>query len=361
MRPEAQHAWEDTFAADDVGRPRPPRFHRLVMLDVVRTPSPVDAAQLERALCRLEDRHPHGPDGLLMLLGWGPGYFARHTEITAPVSAPVALARGEHAALQDIDACLHLACDDEDRLDDMVAALVKPHAPSLGDPLRVREVRTGCVGAGLAARVAGTAVPLGSPLLLGFHSGLRRNQATEAEITIADGPLAGGTTMHVSRINLDLDRWYAQDAARRAALMYAPTVTPLQAALFADDATADFQRLPATARRHGIVGHAQAAARARLDGRPRINRRDFVTFDNGIPGTHFVSLQRSLEDFNATRAVMNAADAAQHHRAVGSRANNGINAFMEVVSRATFAVPPRGRRAYPGRGFGATGRASQEA
>src|SRR6185437_544894 len=125
--------------------------------------------------------------------------------------------------------------------------------------------------------------------------------------------------------------------------------------------TADFERLPATARRHGMVGHAQAAARARLDGRPRINRRDFVTFDDGITGTHFVSLQRSLEDFNATRAVMNAADAARHHPAVGSRTNNGINAFMEVLSRATFAVPPRGRRAYPGRGFVSTGHVPQAA
>jgi len=242
-----------------------------------------------------------------------------------------------------------------------VTALADAPASCLGDPLRVREVRTGGVGAGVATRIAGAPVPMGSPLLLGFHSGLRGNQATETEITIADGLLAGGTTMHVSRINLDVDRWYELDAVRRAGLMYAPTVMPLQAALFTDDATADFQRLPATARRHGIVGHAQAAARARLDGRPRINRRDFVTFDDGIAGTHFVSLQRSLEDFNATRAVMNAADAARHHPAIGSRTNNGINAFMEVVSRATFAVPPRSRRAYPGRGFVSTGHVPQAA
>jgi hypothetical protein len=130
--------------------------------------------------------------------------------------------------------------------------------------------------------------------------------------------------------------------------MYAPTVTPRDAALFAQDAPSDFDRMPQTARRHGLVGHAQTAARARRSGRPRINRRDFVTFDDGIPGTHFVSLQRDLEDFNATRAVMNAADARRHHAAVGLRSNNGINAFMEVMSRATFAVPPRLRRAYPG-------------
>jgi hypothetical protein len=360
-RPEAQHAWEDTYASDALGRPLPPRFHRLLLFDVSRAPAPADAARLEDALRRLEERHPRGPDGLLMLLGWGPGYFSRHGDTAAPVSRPVALARGERAALQDIDVCLHLASDDEDRLDDAVAALLWRDESRLGHPLRAREVRTGIVGAGLPARVAGPPVPADAPLLLGFHSGLRRNQATESEITIPAGPLAGGTTMHVSRIILDLEAWYELAEERRAALMYAPTVTPAQAAVLSDDAPADFDRLPATARRHGVVGHAQAAARARRDGRPRINRRDFVTFDDGIPGTHFVSLQRRLEDFNATRAVMNGADGPQHHPHIGLRANNGINAFMEVVSRATFAVPPRAQRAYPGRRFTRADRGLQAA
>ena len=60
----------------------------------------------------------------------------------------------------------------------------------------------------------------------------------------------------------------------------------------------------------------------------------------------------------------NAADGPHHHRDVGLRANNGINAFMQVVSRATFAVPQRAQRAYPGQGFswaGHAGHASQVA
>jgi hypothetical protein len=164
-RPEAQHAWEDTFSTDALGRPSPPRFHRLVMFDVTQTPAPADAARLEWALRRLEDRHPRGPNGCSCC--WGGGLDVSHAT----------------------------------------------------------------------------------------HSGLRRNQATEAEITIPAGPYAGGTTMHVSRIVLDVAAWY-QEEARRAALMYAPTVTPAQAAQFSDDAPADFDRLPATARRHGVIGHA---------------------------------------------------------------------------------------------------------
>lgn len=37
-RPAAQHAWEDTFRADEAGRALPPRHHRLLMLDVVGSP-----------------------------------------------------------------------------------------------------------------------------------------------------------------------------------------------------------------------------------------------------------------------------------------------------------------------------------
>lgn len=45
---------------------------------------------------------------------------------------------------------------------------------------------------------------------------------------------------------------------------------------------------------------------------------------------------------------MNAADAHVHHDGIGARRHNGINAFMDVRSRATFGVPPRATRAYPG-------------
>jgi hypothetical protein len=173
--------------------------------------------------------------------------------------------------------------------------------------------------------------------------------ASEERVTIADGPLAGGTTMHVSRIALDLEAWYAEDEETRAGLMFSPAISGRDAEALVDDAPSDADRLPELAVGHGLVGHAQVAGRARLNGEPRINRRDFASLDDGLPGTHFVSLQRSLEDFNATRAVMNAADARRHHAAIGARDNNGINAFIDVRSRATFAVPPREHRAYPHR------------
>jgi hypothetical protein len=337
--PDAQHAWEATFRVDPLGRPVGPRFHRLLMIDVHGTPTSPDVKRLEGALRTLERRFPRGPAGLLTCLGWGASWFERHTALDSPIARPLPMAAWEDPLLEEIDACLHLASDDEHRLIEITQALLGPGPLDQRKRLRLREVRSGFAGAGLPAeRLPGRGVPAEAPLLLGFHSGLRGNQASEERITIPAGPLAGGTTMHVSRIAIDLEAWYAQDA---------PTTTAHEAAALTQDAPSDAGRLPALAARHATVGHAQAAGRARLYGRARINRRDFATFDDGVPGTHFVSLQRTLEDFNATRATMNAADARTHNPKIGPQHNNGINAFIDVRSRATFAVPRRRHRAYP--------------
>ncbi len=75
---------------------------------------------------------------------------------------------------------------------------------------------------------------------MGFKSSLRRNQATEEYVTIAEGPFAGGTTMQVSYMRLRLDSWYGQlDERERVALMYAPQVTPEQVSRFTTDAASD--------------------------------------------------------------------------------------------------------------------------
>jgi hypothetical protein len=348
--PDAQHAWEATFRADARGRPVAPRFHRLLMLDVRGTPTASDAERLETALLALEQRFEHGPAGLLTCLGWGAAWFETHTSLPSPIARPLQMAAWEDPVLEDIHACLHLASDHEARLARVTEALFGPGPLDQRPRLSLRETRSGFVGQGLVAeRVTAARIPTDAPLLLGFHSGLRGNQASERDITIADGALAGGTTMQVSRISVDVERWYAHDIEHRAALMYSPTTSAHDTEALVDDAPSQADRLPAQAARHGIVGHAQAAGRARLHGRPRINRRDFATLDDGRPGTHFVSLQHSIEDFNATRAVMNAADARTHHPGIGTRHHNGINAFIEVTSRATFAVPRRAIRAYPHR------------
>jgi hypothetical protein len=358
--PARQHAWDATLARDRDGNPRPPRFHRLLLFDVARAPGPADVRRLEGALRGLERRHAWGPGGLLFLVAWGPAYFERTLGVPSPVPRPRPLSSFEAPALDDYGCCVHLASDDEERLRRLDGALrgegtLPGGERGVGDALRWRETRTGFVGVGLpAARQdvsgipPGRPVPSGAPLFMGFRSGLRRNQAGEDEVTIGAGRLAGGTTMHVSRIRLRLDSWYGLlDERQRVARMYAPQVSPAQAARFTDDAPSQPEPLAEAAVRYGVVGHAQAAAQARRAGRPRLLRRDFDSTDGGEAGVHFVSLQRSVADFVATRLAMNAARAPYLNPGITQEVNNGINEWIEVVRRANFLIPRREERAYP--------------
>lgn len=347
-RPAGQHEWEATFGLDERGRPVPPSRHLLILVDVIGNPGPAATRHLESALSTVEDRYAHGRDGLLSTVGWGPRWWDRHTDHPGLIGVAARMSRWEDPVIDTADAVFHLASDHQDILDDAEESLFGDANSAQGEYLSVHEVRRGFVGAGLpTAILPELGIPATSPLLFGFHSVHRGNQAPEPNITIDRGPLAGGTTAHVSRIELDVVRWQQRDRDEQAALLYAPTVSASHAEGLVDDAPSDYERYEQTVREHGIVGHAQAAARARVDNVPVINRRDFATIDEGRPGTHFVSLQRELRDFNNTRAIMNGADGSSYHTSVGARRRNGINAFFDVTHRATFGIPARAERAYP--------------
>lgn len=373
--PAAQHAWDAVLRRDEHGNPLLPRHHRILLLDLARRPDRAGRARLEDALRRLERRHPCRPDGLLTLLAWGPAYFAAIGR-PSPVPEPTALTPDEAPEPETAACCLVLASDDEARLAAAERALVGDAGRdrdagdrdaggdgaregaggdngALAGVLRLRARRTGFAGAGLPARaqhagLAGTPRPIArdAPLFMGFKSGLRRNQATEEDVTIPSGPLAGGTTLHLSTLALELDSWYELSERDRVARMYAPQVTPAQAARFTDDAPAPAERLERTAARYGRVGHVQALATVRRDGRPRILRRDVNTVDDGGPGLYFLSLQRSIDDFVATRQAMSAAR-SRAAPGLDGVLNNGINEWMRVTRRGNFAVPPRHDRAFP--------------
>ncbi|HEY5317429.1 MAG TPA: hypothetical protein VIJ20_05580, partial [Solirubrobacteraceae bacterium] len=220
--PARQHAWTTTLTRDRDGNPIAPQFDRLLFYSLQGTPTPAHARALEAVLRALERAFPWGPHGLLFTAGWGPGYFEGGLDVASPIQRPQALSSFELPTLDDYDLCLHLACDDEDRLAAIEAALVRgERLPGIGGSLELgaglswRETRTGFAGAGLPARhqnvggiPPGHPVPPTSPLFMGFKSNLRKNQATEDYVTIADGPFAGGTTMQVSYMRLRLDSWY---------------------------------------------------------------------------------------------------------------------------------------------------------
>jgi len=360
--PERQHAWGATLRLDAGGDPVSPRHDRLLFFDVEGRPDEARARVLEASLRTLERRYPWGPSGLLFTAGWSPAYFERGLRVASPIPWAKGLSDFELPAIDDYHLCLHLACDDEERLAAVEGALVGgrplPGADghlSLAGSLRWRATRTGFVGAGLPAQhqesggiPAGRPVSSSAALFMGFKSGLRKNQATEDAVTIAEGPFAGGTTMHVSYMRLRLDGWYDQlNQRERVARMYAPQVTPAQAAAFTVDAASDPQLLGQAINRYGVIGHAQTSARARRNGKPLIIRRDFDTVDGGQAGLHFVALQRTIDDFVTTRTAMNASSAQLQNPAITDTVNNGINEFIFVLRRANYILPPRAQRSFP--------------
>jgi hypothetical protein len=363
--PARQHAWTAYLATDLQGNAIPPQFDRLLFFDVAGVPTPVYARLLEAALRTLERTFQWRPSGLLFTAGWGPAYFTDVLRVAPPIPAARALSDFEQPAIDDYHLCLHLASDDEARLAEVEAALTRGtpirYYTDAAEPLdisaalRWRETRTGFVGTGLPAErqdtggiPGGQPVPGEAPLFMGFKSALKRNQATEDDVTIADGPFAGGTTMHASYMRLRLDTWYAQlSQQERVARMYAPQVTQDQVSHFTTDAESDPALLGQAISRYGVVGHAQTSATARRKGRPIILRRDFDSTDGGEAGLHFVALQRTIEDFVATRTAMNASGAQLRNPAITGTVNNGINEFIFVTKRGNYLVPARAERSFP--------------
>ncbi len=360
--PASQHAWSETLARDAHGNPIAPRFDRLLFFDVNGAPTPGYARVLEASLRTLEQSDPWGPSGLLFTVGWSPDYFERRLGVGSPIPYAKALSDFELPAIDTYDCCLHLAGDDEQRLAEVEAALIHgAPLPGASGPLAIfsvlswRESRTGFTGAGLpAARQnvggipPGDPVPKNAPLFMGFKSNLKRNQASEEDVTITSGAFAGGTTMHVSYMRLRLDSWYGGLSYReRVGRMYAPQVTPKQVNDFTTDAESDPNLLGQAINRYGVVGHAQTSARARRNGKPLILRRDFDTADGGQAGLHFVAVQRTIEDFVTTRTAMNASSAQLQNPAITGTVNNGINEFIFVLKRANYILPPRLQRSFP--------------
>ncbi len=362
--PARQHAWGDYTAKDAYGNGTAPKYDRLMFFDVRGTPTPAHARLLESRL-RVLERHFHwSHTGLLFTVSWGPSYF-RLLGVRSPIPEATKLSSFEHPEIDNYDVCIHLACDDDARLDQVEAALVRGHklhgvngSLSLKPALTWRETRTGFTGVGIPARrqdvkgiPAGNPVPAGSPLFMGFKSGLRKNQASEDAVTIKDGPFAGGTTMHVSYMRETLGDWYRKLSEQdRRALMYSPeTDAAAEQRIIEDktDTSANTKQIASAIHTYGMVGHSQATAQARKHGSPLIIRRDFNTTDDGYAGLHFVAVQRTIEDFVVTRNAMNANGAHNINKKVTATKNNGINAFIKVRRRANYIMPSRADRSFP--------------
>ncbi|MFC6989488.1 hypothetical protein ACFQJD_13660 [Haloplanus sp. GCM10025708] len=358
--PVRQFAQNDHLPTDDAGNTVQPRFRRVLALRLDVDPSAEAARTVERAMRTVEAAYGWSARGLFHALGWGTAYFERVGALgRAPVTRPRVLSRTDDPELRAFDAVLVLASDVPSHLSAVDAAMFGSRSSlggvavddRLGDAFAVASRRTGFLGEGLPASHADTegvpdAIPADAPMFTGFFSDRRGTQATEDAVAIADGPFEDGTTMHVSRLDLDLDAWYALSESDRVARMFSPAVSSADVEGF-ENAVPFADRVREHAREYGVVGHHEKVAQTRRDGTPLLLRRDFNTLDGGVPGVHFVSLQRRLSHFRETRKAMNGWYVRDDHPRITDRENNGLLGFVTVRSRANFYVPPRDCRAFP--------------
>ncbi|MCU4741690.1 DUF7405 family protein [Natronoglomus mannanivorans] len=372
--PSRQHAWNDALSTDDDGNVQLPEHHVLLALSLVEDGAPTDADRetVETSLRTLERAYEWSNEGLVFTIGYTPAYFERVGSLateTVDLPAPTALTTREDPEPDDFDALLHLASDHAEVVLRAEEALFSDVADVNGVDVdadlssifeRVDDQRrTGFVGPGLPADHTDTSgvpeeVPEDAPFFMGFRSGFRANQATEDRVTITEGPFEGGTTQHVSSMDIQLETWFTQDSHRqRVSKMFSPEhvdedlVGEIGEQLSTSSGVTD-ERIEATAedaRTRGVVGHAQKAARAREDGHPLLLRRDFNTVDGDRPGLHFLSLQREIEEFVRVREAMTGSDLAGN--GVGGVFNNGILQYIFVNRRGNYLVPPRSLRALP--------------
>lgn len=371
--PDRQHAWKEYLGTDDAGNSLLSRHHVALLLDYDRdgTPTDADREQVTDALHSLERAYGWENDGLMFTLGYSPAYFERFDSGPTGVDLPepTALAPFEDPEFDTPDALLHLASDHSSVVLAAEEALKgeretvndREMAATFDGVFSVADRRTGFVGAGLPAENQDAdgipdsePVPEESPLFMGYKGRFDGNQATEDMVTIPDGPFAGGTTQHLSHISLQLQQWYEQDSEdQRVSKMFCPAhadedkVEGVGENLGTDSGVGECaEDVVENSRTEGVAGHAQKAARAREDGRPVILRRDFDSTDGGQAGLHFLSIQRSIDDFVATKSMMNGTDVADES-AVGQRVNNGILQYMRVERRGNYLLPPREHRALP--------------
>ncbi|QSG09408.1 Monomeric isocitrate dehydrogenase [Halapricum desulfuricans] len=378
--PSRQHAWNESLPTDDHGNVRTPYHHLLLYYDYdaettdagdATTPTEGDRETVENALRSLERAYEHSSDGLVFTIGYSRRYFDRYDDSlpeSVDLPRPEPLAPFEDPEPDELDAIVHLASDRPEALLEAEEALRgnretandSEMRAALSDVLTFRERRTGFIGDGMPAErddvdgVPEGSVPDDAPMYMGFKSGFRANQATEDRVTIQSGPFEGGTTQHVSKINLHLDQWYEQDSrSQRVSKMFCPAHAAedrVEGAGHNLGAASGASACPAhadSARESGVVGHAQKNAAAREDGSPIMLRRDFDSTDDDRAGLHFLALQRDISDFVETREAMNGADAAEESGAVGTRLNNGILEYMTVRRRGNYLLPPRPKRALP--------------
>ena len=122
--PARQHAWAATLARDPYGNPIPPRFDRLLFFDVNGSPDAGRTRGCWRPRCgRSSARYRGVPPGCCSRPAGDRATSSTCCGVPSPIPQAKGLSDFELPAIDDYDLCLHLACDDEQRLAAVEAAL----------------------------------------------------------------------------------------------------------------------------------------------------------------------------------------------------------------------------------------------
>ena len=402
-----QHLLDDVAVLEDNGAEVlvPPLHHELVTARVT-----IDAADardagvaLEKSLASLESTYPVTPAGLGVTVGWGLPYFRRLVASQWERLQPFDR-RAERPALLD---SIRFPSDPDDTLleeNDVVVLLRSDsldhiaHAEEVlfGDAgmLERTTVRRGFAGGGLPRKMAVAAgisgaelIPENAELFLGFTSTLAHNLGpgrianfeTLGLVEIPNGYFTGGTHMHVSHINENLEAWYVNighDARVHTTFKPGLTVPPGTLTVPQEPAdAADVAELSRDYRAHGAIGHSSSVQPAsRLQqrhvgpdgavyarGTAIPQRADFNTLDNPVhwsadgshseepaTGVHFVVFNPSSDDFHRVRLAMDGVMPDGTVLEFAPRAEGqGFNSVLRTSRRQNFLVPPRAHRAFP--------------
>jgi hypothetical protein len=377
----------------------PPVWNMIITATLRRAPGIPEQQRLEQALQTVESLYAYSPAGVFLLVAYGLPYFHKYIQPEVYAAHLPHMVDADHApvlldavrfdsdpsslTLESNDVVFHLRSDALTQLHDVQMALFgrsgrlagqAAREADISDLFAVTSVRTGFVGAGLPRRMAQHAgmrvaanIPEAAPLFMGFTSTQQLGQAREEAVSFEGkrDPLllpltsakpgdyfAGGTTMHLSHLREDLDRWYALSYEERLARMFHPgaAATPDRVTV----ATSWLNPNPAEfhAQQAHVMGHNEAIQRgSRSDeGQALHLRADFNTMDSlddyaAGPGVHFLAFTAGSQIFHRGRQAMDATSVEQKYSLALTA--NGINAFIHATRRQNFLVPPRIHRAFP--------------
>jgi hypothetical protein len=411
--PAEQHTFTlQTVRSEGIDVLVPPLHSEVITAKLSSTGLRDAQEELEQVLRRLDAAYPITPAGLGVTVAWGLPYFERHVPEQARThlphdrraDKPVLLpprrfpSDPETTVLESNDVAVLLRSDRRAHIDHAREAIFA--LPFF----TISSIRRGFAGGGfaggqglpkkmaVAAGVPGAdLIPDGSELFLGFTStqksglgpGKIANHETLGYVDLGAGYFHGGTHMHLSHINEDLEAWYLNfDFAERVLTAFRPGMTDVRAGTQTVaqgpaqvSPAAELERQFRSTGRFGHSASIQATSRLLADtvgadgtvypkGTAVPQRADFNTLDNPFAfsadperdrlaktpsaGVHFVVFNPSGDDFERNRLAMDGVLPDGTRLAVPQRNRaQGFNSVLTTTHRQNFLVPPRRHRSFP--------------